>query len=93
MEQYVVVYDISDPARWRKVYKILKNYGYRVQYSVFEVQIKPEDALLLKRKLQKVIHSKEDSVYFYRQCNSCLNKVERFGKQYSPFEDDDYYFI
>ncbi|HQM85027.1 MAG TPA: CRISPR-associated endonuclease Cas2, partial [bacterium] len=33
----LILYDIRDPKRLLRVAKIMENYGYRVQKSVFEV--------------------------------------------------------
>jgi hypothetical protein len=32
---YVVAYDISDPRRWRRVFRLMNGYGAWVQLSVF----------------------------------------------------------
>ncbi|WP_353684541.1 CRISPR-associated endonuclease Cas2 [Thermodesulfovibrio sp. 3907-1M] len=45
--EYVVVYDISDNRERLKVDRILKNYGFRVQKSVFECKLNE----FLKKKL------------------------------------------
>ena len=36
---YIVAYDISDPKRWRKVFKAMNGYGARVQLSVFQCRM------------------------------------------------------
>jgi CRISPR-associated endonuclease Cas2 len=33
---FIVTYDICDPKRLRKVFKLCKGYGIHLQYSVFE---------------------------------------------------------
>jgi CRISPR-associated endonuclease Cas2 len=38
---YVVSYDIADDARRVRVHATLRNYGTRVQYSVFECDLEP----------------------------------------------------
>ncbi len=35
----IIVYDIANPRRLYKVAKILKDYGVRVQYSKFELEL------------------------------------------------------
>jgi len=42
MEQknwYVICYDITEPKRWRHVYKRLHGYGRRLQYSIFRCRL------------------------------------------------------
>jgi CRISPR-associated protein Cas2 len=36
---YVICYDITEPKRWRRVYKKLKGYGRRLQYSIFRCRL------------------------------------------------------
>ncbi|CCQ92537.1 hypothetical protein CULT_100075 [[Clostridium] ultunense Esp] len=36
---YLICYDITDAKRWRKTFKLLKEYGNRVQYSVFHCEL------------------------------------------------------
>ncbi len=89
MENIVITYDISDDLRRNLVHKILKDYGVRVQYSVFECRLRREDYLILKCKLEKIIKRNLDSVIFYRQCKLCTGKVERLGG-FDPFGDGIY---
>ena len=69
--ELLVVYDISTDtregrARLRKVAKICEAYGQRVQKSVFECIIKPEQELLLRRDLENAMDEEEDSIRTYR---------------------------
>lgn len=36
---YIVTYDIRDPKRWRRVFKIMNGYGEWVQLSVFQCRM------------------------------------------------------
>ena len=36
---YIVTYDISDPKRWRAVFKAMKGYGEWLQLSVFQCRM------------------------------------------------------
>ncbi len=67
MRQHVLVaYDIADDKRLRKVMRICKDYGDRVQYSVFAVQVSDVDLAILKERLLKRIVASEDRVMFVR---------------------------
>lgn len=79
-EQFIVVsYDISNPKRLRKVAKIMESFGVRVQFSVFEVKLDPNDVVKMKRRLDKVIKPDEDQVRFYKLCQNCQNGLEIMG--------------
>ena len=52
---YLVCYDIRDPRRWRKCYKIMNGYGERLQYSVFRCSLTEKQLAELRWKLVKVL--------------------------------------
>ncbi|MCY4175088.1 MAG: CRISPR-associated endonuclease Cas2 [Acidimicrobiaceae bacterium] len=62
--RYLVSYDISDAKRLRQVHKIIKNFGWPMQYSVFICDLDPVELLLLKQDVGEIIHHGEDSVAF-----------------------------
>lgn len=88
MERFVVAYDIADDKRRLAVAKTLSDYGIRVQYSVFECNLRKEDYLRLRYKLEKIINREQDSLIFYHQCCRCSSKVERLGLVDNPFGSD-----
>lgn len=59
---YIVSYDISDQRRWRKVYKVVRGYGRRLQYSVFRCELLAEDKVRLVSKVDKLIHHEHDQI-------------------------------
>jgi len=53
MGAWIIAYDVSDDKRRREVSKVLTNYGYRVQYSVFYLpQASDGEVYELKEKLK-----------------------------------------
>ena len=79
MMYYIVAYDITNDRRRNQVAKILKDFGQRTQYSVFECQISRHAYLRLQDRLKDAINRKEDSVTFYSLCQSCQKHIERMG--------------
>jgi len=85
----IVSYDIVDDRRRTKIHDTLKDFGARVQYSVFECQL---DAQALKRlgdRLGRLINPDEDSIRFYFLCETDVGKVRVMGlghvTQLEPF--------
>jgi CRISPR-associated protein Cas2 len=78
---YVITYDIVNDKRRAKLSQTLKDYGVRVQYSVFESDITPDEAEKLKKYIAKIINLREDSVKFYYIDNRCEEKMETLGKK------------
>lgn len=79
--QWIVVsYDIPDDKRRLRIMKILAGYGQRVQYSVFECEIRPVDFRELQQRLRRALAPEEDDVRIYSLCESCLGKVIMLGR-------------
>ncbi|NTU52819.1 MAG: CRISPR-associated endonuclease Cas2 [Chlorobiaceae bacterium] len=87
----LISYDICDTKRLPKVAKLLEGYGNRVQYSVFECILTERQYRELQRRLLRLIRPEEDSVRFYRLCESCRADIEIFGQ--GKVSENDYYFI
>lgn len=76
----VVSYDVVDDRRRQKVAKALLDFGgQRVQRSVFECYITTANLEKLRQRVRKLIEEKEDSVRFYRLCDTCLESIEHMG--------------
>lgn len=86
----VVSYDLPDDRRRTRLAHALKDFGERVQYSVFECRGDRLD--LLREKINKLIDPKEDSVRIYRLCQECRGKVEILGLGEAA-EDPDVYVL
>jgi len=61
---YIVTYDIADPKRLRLVFKICKDYGAHLQFSVFECDLNPREKIEMERKLSQTINNAEDQLLF-----------------------------
>lgn len=75
----IISYDISEDKRRNKIFKILKDYGQWIQYSLFECDLAKKDYLKLRDRLERVIDDENDSIRFYFVCNSCRDKIEKIG--------------
>lgn len=80
MNYIVVSYDICDDTRRNKVAGVLKDYGRRVQYSLFESQLDEKELEALLKEIKPLIDSKEDKLRIYRICQACLRRTIGFGK-------------
>lgn len=59
---YIVTYDISDPKRWRAVFKLMRGYGEWLQLSVFQCRMNARRHADLTASLDQIIHHREDHV-------------------------------
>jgi CRISPR-associated protein Cas2 len=81
LHMYLVVsYDIHDDKRRNRIHKVLKNFGDRIQFSVFECDLTKEQILRMQHALERIIkEDDQDSVRFYHLCDSCQRKIDRIG--------------
>lgn len=63
-QTYIVSYDVSDPKRLRRVFKLMRGYGDHLQLSVFRCELSERELVELRGKLGGVIHHREDQVLF-----------------------------
>lgn len=62
---WVIAYDTPSHRRRRKFAQLLEGYGLRVQWSVFECELRGEQLQRLRQRLERLIVEKEDSVRFW----------------------------
>lgn len=75
----LIVYDIRDAKRLRKVEKIMESYAWRVQKSVFESNCSDELIEKLKYRLEEVIEVTEDFLLFFEVCERDWQRQEKYG--------------
>ncbi|MFZ4394836.1 MAG: CRISPR-associated endonuclease Cas1 [Kiritimatiellia bacterium] len=61
---YLVSYDVADDKRRTRVFKLLRDTGDRVQYSVFCCQLNPRELHALKEAVRERLHREEDQTLF-----------------------------
>lgn len=59
---YIITYDISDPKRWRKVFKLMNGYGEWLQLSVFQCRLSRRRHADLVATLDEIIKDDHDHV-------------------------------
>ncbi len=75
----VATTDKEGQRRLRRVAKACKDYGQRVQYSVFECEVDPALWTKLKHRLVKEIDPAKDSLRFYFLGANWKRRVEHVG--------------
>lgn len=92
----LVAYDVStaSPAgtrRLSRIAKICKNFGQRVQNSVFECRVDPAQWVSLKTQLLREFSEREDSLRFYFLGNNWDRRVEHHGVKPGFRPDEDFF--
>lgn len=80
----LVTYDVSltkgnGAKRLRNVAKACRDFGQRVQYSVFEIEVDPARWTMLKARLEAIIEPAHDSLRYYYLGSNWTRRVEHVG--------------
>jgi CRISPR-associated protein Cas2 len=80
----LVSYDVSTVTaagrkRLRQVSRTCQDYGQRVQFSVFELELDPARWTLVRQRLLDLIDRQTDSLRFYHLGARWQGKVEHVG--------------
>ena len=86
---WLISYDISDHKIRSRVHNTLKDYGKRVQYSVFECHLQDGELRDLRKLLLEKIEE-TDSLRWYPLCSWCQETVFFQGLGLAP-EDEDFF--
>lgn len=88
---YVICFDVRDQRRLQKIARELKNYGVRVQKSIFECHLEKDEFAALQGKLLRWMDRSEDHVRCYRLCPKDERAVAVDGVGKKSLDHD--YFI
>lgn len=80
----LVTYDVNTleeggKRRLRQVARACQDFGQRVQYSVFEIEVDPALWAKLKGRLEAIIRPEFDSLRYYYLGTNWLHKIEHVG--------------
>jgi len=80
----LVTYDVqtsegSGARRLRRIARACRDYGQRVQYSVFEIEVDPAQWTMLKARLEGIIDRACDSLRYYYLGANWRRRVEHVG--------------
>lgn len=78
--RWLVLYDISDPSRLRKIAKLMEGQGIRVQKSLFECNWNTAHAKMVFDQMHDIVNSEEDYVLFFPRCVEDTYKTLKIGK-------------
>lgn len=79
---FIVSYDIENDKTRTKFSRLLKQYGRRLQYSVFEIKNSSRILEIIKSEVDhrfKKVFTNNDSVIIYGICDGCEKKIIRYG--------------
>lgn len=80
----LVTYDVNTTSptgarRLRHVAKACRDFGQRVQYSVFEIEVDPARWTALRARLESIIDPAQDSLRYYFLGSNWERRIEHVG--------------
>jgi CRISPR-associated protein Cas2 len=83
---YIVAYDIGDPKRWRRVFRLMNGYGDWVQLSLFQCRLSRQRHAELIALLDGIIHNGEDHLVLLDLglAENIVPRVVSLGKTFTP---------
>jgi CRISPR-associated protein Cas2 len=85
---YIVTYDIADPKRWRRVFRLMEGFGEWLQLSVFQCRLTAQRRAELIVLLYGIIHHNHDHIILMDVglADQVAPRVVSLGKTYEPLE-------
>jgi len=77
---HIIAYDITEDSPRTKLAKFLLDFGDRIQHSVFEADLEPEDVERILARAETLIEA-TDSVRIYPLCAECADKARALGRE------------
>lgn len=80
----LVTYDVNTleeggSKRLRQIARACEDFGQRVQFSVFEIEVDPPQWVKLKARLEGIISPSHDSLRYYYLGSNWERRVEHVG--------------
>jgi len=90
-KHWLIIYDIRNPSRLRKIAKKMTGYAIRVQKSVFEMDAETAVMERLRKKIKKIM-DEEDFIVFFDICEPDWQKRQKYGPgKYIEPEEKPFY--
>lgn len=85
---YIVTYDIADPKRWRRVFRLMEGFGDWLQLSVFQCRLSARRHAELVHLLDGIIHHDDDHVLLIDigVIENVVPRIVSLGKAYTPVD-------
>ena len=91
MYYLVIAYDTPSDKRRSKIVKVLKRFGERRQYSLFEARVTRDQLATLQSELVKLSDEAEDTLAIYFLPPDSLKRTFRIGhRELKALEEPDF---
>ncbi len=87
---YIVSYDISDPKRWRRIFRLMHGYGEWLQLSVFQCRLAERKRAEMIALIDGIIAHGKDHVLIVDlgPADSVKPRITSLGKTFEPVQKE-----
>jgi CRISPR-associated protein Cas2 len=90
--RYIICYDVTEDHRRNRVADKLKDFGRRIQFSVFVADLDEALAHKMMEEVRREVDPEQDKIHVFLMCRACSAKTEVMGLAETP-KDEPYYII
>ena len=85
---YVISYDVTDPKRWRRLFKTMHGFGDWLQYSVFQARLGRIRRIQMEAAINEIVHHEKDHVLILDlgPAENVKPRVSSIGKAFEPVQ-------
>jgi len=83
----VIAYDIAHPRRLNRISRIMKDYGMRVQKSIFIADLDALQFAQMRNRVEHAMELAEDAVKYFPLCDRCSDTLIAVGREAHEYED------
>ncbi len=91
---FIVSYDFSSDRKRAKFSKFIKQFGEKIQYSVYRIKNSQRVLRLILAEIDKKYaqkFDKTDSILIFYLCASCIKKIKKYGS--ASHEEKDVIYL
>lgn len=89
----VMSYDIPDDTRRQRLHDLLRQYGRRVQYSVFEARLTADEVSDLVRRAARMLEPTTDQLVVYPISPRSEAQIAVVGIERDALVDERYFIV
>lgn len=89
----VIAYDITLPRRLNRIARVMKDYGVRVQKSIFVADLDPLLFARLRNRVEREMVLQEDAVKYFPLCERCADTLLAVGKSAGEYDDTPFLIL
>jgi CRISPR-associated protein Cas2 len=82
----VIAYDIAHSRRLKRIARVMKDYGTRVQKSIFIADIDPLLFARMRYRAEQEMVLEEDAVKYFPLCDRCSDTLIAIGRDAGEYE-------